>query len=171
MYKNALPYSGTAELAPLLVGLQECLGAGRFGRIGVLFDQRFKLGLGGGSLIELAEADTLLEVRAGRAGRRGVLFDDRIVSQRRIGKLVALKVAFGQIVLGFGSLTVVFVIFQKVSKRALGLIILSCLVRVYTSVKKRQRNILFGRLNLRFGLGAGLAPCAGAGVYDTLRRV
>ena len=68
MYKTALPCKHTAELAYLLVGFEEGLGTRRFGLVGVFLDKFFQTGLGGGCLIELAEADTLFEVRTRRAG-------------------------------------------------------------------------------------------------------
>ena len=48
----------------LLVGLEEVLGTGRFGRVGVLLDELVHAGLGGGLLVHLAEADALLQVSA-----------------------------------------------------------------------------------------------------------
>ena len=83
------------QAGALLVGLEEVLGTGRFGRVGVLLDELVHAGLGGGLLVHLAEADALLQVSARGTVALGELGDDRIVGQGGVRELVALEVAFG----------------------------------------------------------------------------
>ena len=65
----------------LLVGLEEVLGTGRFGRVGVLLDELVHAGLGGGLLVHLAEADALLQVSARSTVALGELGDGVTVKE------------------------------------------------------------------------------------------